>query len=175
MNLDIYDFSNEQGNDYIRRVDAFIQYIDTHHQQFYRNLSEVEMPLFAQAVAEVMRTYPDMIRPASCKTRLVNSITCYGRRWVNRLDITAFGYETANIARQAITAYQQQREDIVPSGANSGSFSIQSPQKNEDSKGESLLLRNRSGLFGGDRIAELEKRVKNLEEQEKWREGINLT
>ncbi len=113
LNLDIYDFSNDQGNDYIRQVDRFVHHLNEKHQQFFQQLTSEQVKIFAGHVAEVMKSKPGMLKSASCGIRLFNCVTCYGKRWVNQLNITALGYEIKKIAREAVMAYELARQTIT--------------------------------------------------------------
>ena len=106
LNLDIYDFSNEKGNDYIRKVDDFIQHVNAGHQQFYKHLARDQVKVFAGYVAEAIGEHEGMLKPATCWTRFFSAATCYGRRWVDQLNVTAFGYEIESLAQHAVMAYQ---------------------------------------------------------------------
>ena len=184
LNLDIYDFSNEEGNDYIRKVDNFIQHLNINYQQFYRLLTPDQVKVFAGYVADVIREQDGMVKAATCWTRFFSAATCYGRRWVNQLNVTAFGYEIENIAQRAVTAYQkdhgnfqEQRSTFeIESGSiiqdPISSFSLNSSPTDLDIKSgnrEPLLPLNRSTFFSAsrstDRISLLERRVAELEKQ----------
>ena len=184
LNLDIYDFSNEEGNDYIRKVDDFIQHVNINHQQFYKQLTTDQVKIFAGCVAEAIREHEGMLKPASCWTRFFSAATCYGRRWVNRLNVTAFGYEIENLAQRAVTAYQTEHGNLqeqlstfeIESGSlvlpdSTSSFSLNSSRTDGDIKSENkepLLLFSRSTLFSTgrstDRVSLLEHRMLKQEQ-----------
>ena len=192
LNLDIYDFSNEEGNDYIRKVDNFIQHVNAGHQQFYKHLAPDQVKVFAGYVAETIREHEGMLKPATCWTRFFSAATCYGRRWVNQLNVTAFGYEIESMAQHAVTAYQGDhgnfQEQFLSFEIESGSLvppdstpsvSLNSSLTDRDVKSENkepLLPFSRSAVFSTgrstDRVSLLEKnvadqnrRLKELEKQ----------
>jgi hypothetical protein len=110
LNIDIYDFSNEEGTDYLRKVDHLIVKLNEDHDQFYKHLTPEQAQRFAGDVATVMRKHPRMLNPAPWYIKGLNWVTCYGRRWVNILNITAFGYETDAIAREAVLLYHRRAQ-----------------------------------------------------------------
>ena len=117
LNIDVYDFSNEEGADYLRKLDHLIVKLNENHAGFYKKLTPQETKVFAGDVADVLRKYPGMIKPAPWYIKGFNCISCYGRG-VKLLDITAFGYETNNIARGAVAAYQHRKNLMsIESGA----------------------------------------------------------
>ncbi len=184
LNLDIYDFSNEEGNDYIRKVDNFIQHVNINYQQFYKHLAPDQIKVFAGYVADAIREQEGMVKAATCWTRFFSAATCYGRRWVDQLNVTAFGYEIENIAQRAVTAYQKDHGDFKEQRATfeieSGSlmqdpvssFSLNSSPPDRDIKSgnrEPLLPLSRSTFFSAarstDRFSLLERRLLNQEQR----------
>lgn len=114
LNLDIYDFSNGQGMDYANQVNRMANHLKNQHQFSCQSLPEASLKSFASVVAEIIwRDFPEMIRPATCLTRTFNFFACYGKRWVNRMDVMSFGFNIETIAASALEQYRNQFESSL--------------------------------------------------------------
>ena len=179
LNLDIYDFSTERGNDYNRAVERLIQEVNEKNQQFYQELAPQQVKIFASTVAAVIKdNYPQMVAPASCWIRFTNAMTCYGRRWVNRLDVAEFGFETAHISQKAVMAYKQIHSDQSTIAIEPTDSILDEKREDGDSiisQAKEPLLRSRSSVGPVDRVSNLEHRVQTLEQQIQVQTGRTLS
>lgn len=106
-NLEYHDFDHGGGDIYKMKMEGFVEHLNKYHEGFYNKLNESEEASFAMCLAGILKQRK-LIRPSGPFSSTWGWIRCYTEGRSNEIDLKQFFKQKAEIAVQAVAAWQAQ-------------------------------------------------------------------
>lgn len=106
-NLEYHDFDQGGGDIFKRKVEAFIDYLNEYHDNFYNKLGNAEEESFAMCVMGILQKR-GLIHPSGKFNGTWGWIRCYTEGWSSEIELTEFRKQKVDIAAQAVARWKAQ-------------------------------------------------------------------